>query len=248
MSIGLLGKKIGMTQIFNEDGTVVPVTIVEAGPCFVLQLKTGQIDGYFAAQLGFEDKKESKTTKPMLAHFKKAEIPPKKFIREFRLLPEDKLVVGQKISVEIFKPGQYVDISGVSKGKGFQGGMKRWNWTGGKASHGSMHHRAPGSSGSNTSPGRVFKGHHFPGRMGQDNKTIQNLEVVDIDIENNIIAIKGSVPGANNGLIVINKAKKKTFKKPKIETRSEKPKQKEAKKPEKEKPQASPDGRQAKKQ
>lgn len=240
MSVGLLGKKVGMTQVFNHEGAIVPVTIVEAGPCFVLQIKSDKKDGYFAVQLGFENKKESKTTKPLMGHFKKSEASPKRFINEFRILAEDKFNVGQKISVDIFKPGDFVDVRGTSKGKGFQGGMKRWNWKGGKATHGSMHHRAPGSIGASADPSRVLKGKNLPGRMGQDKKTTQHLEVIEVDKENNLLVIKGGVPGATNSLVIINKAKKKGPKKVKTDESSQKVKEKEGKKPGQDKENAKP--------
>lgn len=212
MAIGILGKKIGMTAIFNKDGNPVPVTVIEAGPCPVLQIKNMEKEKYSAIQLGFEDKKETLVTKPMLSRFKKLNLSPKRFIKEIRISPEEKYEVGQEIKVDILNAGDYVDITGTSIGKGFQGGMKRWNWRGGKGSHGSTQHRAPGSIGSSTTPGRVFRGHHLPGRMGNKQITVQNLEIVNTDKENNLLLVKGCVPGHDNSYLVIKKAIKKKSK------------------------------------
>jgi len=209
MTIGILGKKLGMSQVFREDGRIIPVTVVEAGPCSVLQLKTKAKDGYDAVQIGFGEKKEKNLNKPDLGKFKKINISPKRFVREIRTLPDQKFELGQQIKVDIFSAGDAVDVIGTSIGKGFQGGMKRWHWKGGKKTHGSMSHRRPGSIGSSTTPGRVIRGHHLPGRMGGDIVTVQNLEVVKIDSENNLLLLEGAVPGATNGLLVINKAKKR---------------------------------------
>jgi len=209
MSTGILGKKIGMTQVFRADGKVVPVTVIEAGPCTVLQVKTKQIDGYCAIQMGFDNMKEKSATKAELGHFKKAGATPKRFIKELRIQPTEEYKVGDTLTVEKFEVGDAVDITGTSIGRGFQGGMKRWGWSGGDAGHGSMFHRAPGSIQSGPRLTRVTKGHHMPGHMGCATITIQNLEVVKIDKENNIIAIKGSIPGHKNSYLVIKKAKKR---------------------------------------
>jgi large subunit ribosomal protein L3 len=210
MNKGLLGKKLGMTRVFRDDGRSVPVTVIEAGPCTVLQIKTPDKDGYCAIQLGFEDKKEKVTAKPQLGAFKAAKVTPKKFIREIRLPNVDELKVGDNIAVDMFESGDAVDITGTSIGKGFQGGVKRWNWAGGKASHGSMHHRRVGSIGSGSSdPSRIYKGQHMPGRLGGERITVQNLEVVKVAKDNNLLLIEGAVPGHKNSYVVIKKAKKR---------------------------------------
>jgi len=209
MTVGILGRKLGMSQVFREDGRVIPVTVIEAGPCNVLQLKTKTKDGYDAVQIGFGEKKEKNINKPDLGKFKKINVSPKRFVREIRTLPEQKFELGQQIKVDIFAAGDAVDVVGTSIGKGFQGGMKRWHWKGGKKTHGSMSHRRPGSIGSSTTPGRVIRGHHLPGRMGGDIVTVQNLEVVKIDADNNLLLLEGAVPGATNSLLVIKKAKKR---------------------------------------
>jgi len=207
--LGILGKKIGMTQIFKEDGLCVPVTAILAGPCSVVQIKNKENDGYDAVQLGFCDQKEHRVVKPQLSHFKKAKVHPKKFVREIAISDGEKFEIGQTIDVEIFKEGDFVDITGKSIGKGFQGGMKRWGWSGGPKTHGSMNHRRPGSIGATTTPGRVVKGHHLPGHMGNDKVTVQNLEVIKVDKENNMLMVKGAVPGHKNGYLIIRKAIKK---------------------------------------
>ena len=208
MTIGILGRKIGMSQVFRDDGRIIPVTVIEAGPCFVLQVKTKGKDKYDAVQLCFLDKKEKSTNKADLGRFKKINISPKRFIRELRTAPEQKFETGQQIKVDIFEPGDAVDVTGTSIGKGFQGGVKRWNWKGGPKTHGSMSHRRPGSIGSSSDPSRVFKGHHLPGRLGGDKVTVQNLEVVRVDPENNLLVVEGAVPGPRNSFLVIKKAKK----------------------------------------
>lgn len=233
--MGILGKKIGMTEVFNEEGKPLPVTVIEAGPCPVLQVKNIEKDKYSAIQLGFDNKKENLVNKPMLSKFKKINVPVKRFIREIRLNPDQKYEVGQEVKVDIFNTGDYVDVVGTSIGKGFQGGMKRWNWRGGKKSHGSTQHRAIGSIGSSTTPGRVFKGHHLPGRMGKAQVTVQNLEVVNIDKENNLLLLKGAVPGHENSYLIIKKSTRKKHntkvvqeqaQKPKAQAKTEKPKAK----------------------
>jgi len=200
----ILGRKIGMTQVFDEKGALVPVTAISAGPCVILGTTDKNV------RLGYEDIKEKKVKKPQLGMFKKLNIAPKRVIREFRVnLKDEEIKAGSQIGVDIFKNGDFVDVTGTSIGKGFQGGMKRWNWSGAPMSHGSMSHRRPGSSGSNTTPGRVFKGHHAPGHMGNRRVTVQNLKVMKVDIQNNILLIEGQAPGYKNNLLVIKKAKKK---------------------------------------
>jgi len=198
---GILGKKIGMTQVFAEDGRVIPATVVEAGPCRVVQVKETERDGYDAIQLGFEDiRKEKNVTKPMLGHFKKASIPPYRFLREIRMKG---LKVGDTITVDIFNKGDRVSITGVSKGKGFQGVVKRFHYHGGPASHGSMFHRAPGSIGSSSFPSRVWKGKGLPGHMGNERVTTKNIEVIDVRKEQNLLVVKGAVPGATGSYLII---------------------------------------------
>ena len=209
MAIGILGKKIGMTETFEKDGKLTPVTIIEAGPCLVLQLKVPDIDGYRSVQLGFGEKREDRTKKPLLGHFKKAGVKPKRFIKEIRISDKDKYKIGREIKVDIFKEGDFVDISGTTIGKGFQGGMKKWGWSGGPASHGSMTHRRPGSIGASAFPSRVFKGHHLPGRMGGNKRTTQKLKIVKVDLENNLLMVKGAVPGHKNSYLVIRNTSKK---------------------------------------
>ncbi len=216
---GILGKKIDMTQVFGEDGQIIPVTVIAGGPCSVLQIKTRESDGYDAIQLGFEDIKELKLSKPLRGKFKKSKVAPKKFIKEI-YVPEPKTYhLGQNIDVAIFAPGDFVDIVGISKGRGFQGGVKRWGWSGGPKSHGSMSHRAPGSIGASAFPSRVFKGHHLPGHMGNQRITVQNLEVIKVDKENNLLVVKGSVPGHKNSYLLIKKSKKKKAKPQKKEVK-----------------------------
>lgn len=209
MAIGILGKKVGMTALFAENGKPIPVTVIEAGPCPVLQVKTVEKDKYSAIQIGFDDKKERLVTKPLLTKFKKLNLSPKRFIKEIRIKPDEKYEVGQEVKVDIFNPGDFVDVTGTSIGKGFQGGVKRWHWRGGKGSHGSTQHRAVGSIGSSTTPGRVFRGHHMPGRMGNERVTVQNLEVINIDKENNLLIVKGAVPGHENRYLLIRKSTRK---------------------------------------
>lgn len=211
MSLGLLGKKIGMTQIFSEeDGSVLPVTLIEAGPCLVVQKKTVKTDGYDALQLGFEDIKESKLTKPLLGHFRKSNVTPKRLLKEFRIEEGiDKYNVGQTLTVEIFKEGEFVDVTGTSKGRGFAGVIKRWDFRGGPGSHGSTRHRAPGSIGQSSFPSRVFKGMKMAGRMGNKKVTVQNLKIVKLDPSKNLLVVKGAIAGRNGGLVIVRKAKKR---------------------------------------
>ncbi len=203
---GLLGKKIGMTQVFTEDGSLVSVTAIEAGPCPVLAIKDKSM------QLGFDAVDEKRLKKPIAGYFKKINIPCRKFIREVSRDTSKEYKVGEEIKVDIFTPGDFVDVTGVSIGKGFQGGMKRWHWKGGPRTHGSTSHRRVGSIGSSTTPGRVFRGHHMPGHMGAEITTLQNLKVIRTDLENNILLVKGAIPGCKNGYVIIKKAKKKVAK------------------------------------
>ena len=205
MKKAILGKKIGMTQIFDETGKVIPVTAIEAGPCTVVQIKTVDSDGYQAVKLGFGEVKESKLTKPKKGEFKKANVTPKKHLREFRL-EEITVNVGDEIKADVFAQGEKVDITGTSKGKGFQGVIKRHGQSRGPMGHGSMYHRRPGSMGSTSTPGRVFKGKKLPGHMGRVTVTIQNLDVVKVDTDKNVILVKGSVPGAKGSILKIKSA------------------------------------------
>jgi len=205
---GILGKKLGMTQVFTEDGNVVPVTVIQAGPCVVLQKKDKENDGYEAIQLGFEDKKLSRANKPEIGHAQKAGTTPKKFIREIRGVDLSKYEVGQEVRVDIFSPGERVDVVGTSKGKGFAGAIKRHNQSRGPMAHGSKYHRGPGSMGS-IAPNRIFKNQTMPGRMGNERVTIQNLEIVKVDPERNLLLVKGSVPGIVNSYLVIKSTVKK---------------------------------------
>ncbi|NQS99665.1 MAG: 50S ribosomal protein L3 [Candidatus Omnitrophica bacterium] len=207
---GILGKKIGMTQIIEKDGRAIGVTVIQSGDCPILQVKTKKSDGYDSIQLGFEETKETKVKKPQLMRFKKAKIAPQKFIKEILVNDAQNYKVGQVIDIQQFSSGDFVDISARSKGKGFQGGMKRWNWSGGPKSHGSMSHRSPGSIGASAYPSRVVKGHHLPGHMGSQKVIVQNLEVIKVDKENNLLVVKGSIPGPNNCYLVIKKSMKKS--------------------------------------
>ena len=202
---GLLGHKIGMTQIFDENGIVVPVTVVQAGPCHVVQVKTKEKDGYEAVQLGFDEISEKKATKPRKGHFAKANVAPKRYLREFDFGGEE-LKPGDEVKADIFKPGERVTVSGISKGKGFQGTVKRHGFGGGPKTHGqSDRWRAPGSLGQSSYPSRVFKGLKMAGRMGTDRITLKSVQVVRVDVENNLLFLKGSLPGAKNTLLEIKK-------------------------------------------
>jgi large subunit ribosomal protein L3 len=207
MKQGLIARKRGMTQVFGEDGNIVPVTVLEAGPCMVVQVKTRVTDGYDALQLGFEPKRK-KVRKPMAGHFKKAGVGAARILREVRLESVDGYQVGQTLTVDLFKPGELVDVTGLRKGRGFQGGIKRHGWTGGEASHGSMFHRAPGSIGASSDPSRVFPGHRLPGRMGAVRVTAPHLEVVRVLPEQHLLVIKGAVPGATGGLLLVRQSVK----------------------------------------
>ena len=204
MKKGILGKKIGMTQIFDEKGNVVPVTVIEAGPCVVAQKKTVENDGYQSVQLGYGEMKAQRLTKPMKGHFEKADVAPKKVLREFRMDDADALKVGDLVKADVFAAGDKVDVQGTSKGKGWAGGIKRWNLHRLKESHGTGPvARHAGSNGCCSDPSRVFPGKHMSGHMGAETTTVQNLTVAKVDAENNLIAIKGAVPGPNGGIVVI---------------------------------------------
>ena len=209
MKKGLIGRKVGMTQIFDEKGNVIPVTVVELGPCTVTQKKTVENDGYNAVQLGFEDMKVTRTNKPMKGHFDKANVAPKKVLKEFRLEDDSAINVGDIIKADIFAAGEKVDVVGTSKGKGTAGVIKRWNFSRLKESHGTGPvHRHPGSLGV-IDPARIFKGKRMAGHLGCERVTIQNLDVVKVDAENNLIAIKGAIPGPKKGIVmVVNSVKK----------------------------------------
>ena len=205
---GLIGKKIGMNQIFDENGAAHPVTLIEAGPCFVTLVRNAENDGYSAVQLGFEEVKPKKLTGGELGHLKRNDLPPLKYLREFRA-KEIQVAEGDKIDVSLFVVGEKVDVSGVSKGKGFAGAVKRYHFRGGPKTHGQSDRlRAPGSRGATTTPGRVFKGSRGPGHMGNDAVTAQNLKVVLVDAERNVIGVNGPVPGARGGLVVIKESRK----------------------------------------
>ena len=199
----IIGKKIGMTQVFGEKGEVIPVTVIEAGPCTVVQVKTNETDGYNAVKLGFGEVNKKKLTKPQEGQFKKLKLEPKKHLREFRVCNIEEYTVGNEVKVDTFAAGDMVDIQGTTKGKGFQGVIKRHSQHRGPMGHGSMYHRRPGSMGSTSTPGRVFKGKKLPGHMGVKTVTIQNLEVVKVDLDKNVILVKGSVPGAKNSILKI---------------------------------------------
>lgn len=205
---GILGKKVGMTQVFTPEGVVVPVTVIEAGPCVILQKKDLENDGYEAIQLGFQDKKEKKAIKPELGHAKKAGATPKRYVREIRGVIMGDYEVGQELKADLFAEGEYVDVTGTSKGKGFQGVIKRHNQSTGPMAHGSRYHRGPGSMGS-IQANRVPKGKNLPGHMGHETVTLQNLQVVRVDTERNVLLIKGSIPGPKNSFVNIRSAVKK---------------------------------------
>ncbi len=206
----IIGRKVGMTQIFDEKGLVIPVTVIEAGPCPVVQIKTVETDGYDAVQLGFGSVKENNVNKPDNGHFKKAGVKAVKHLREFRACPEclAEVKVGDEIKVDAFEAGEKIDVQGITKGKGFQGVIKRHGQSRGPMGHGSMYHRRPGSMGSTSTPGRVFKGKKLPGHMGVEKVTVQNLEIVKVDLDKNAILIKGSVPGNKGSILKIRKTVK----------------------------------------
>ncbi|VDN48575.1 ribosomal protein L3 (BL3) [Petrocella atlantisensis] len=208
MQKAIIARKVGMTQIFMEDGALVPVTVLQAGPCTVVQVKTVDNDGYSAVQIGFEDKKEKHTTQPLQGHFQKAGVTAKRVLKEFRLENAETFEAGQEITADIFAVGDMIDVSGTSKGKGFQGNIKRHGQTRGPMAHGSKYHRRPGSMGQASSPSKVFKGKNLPGHMGAVKVTIQNLEVVRVDAEQNLILVKGAVPGPKKSILTIRDAVK----------------------------------------
>ena len=203
---GLIAKKLGMSQIFDENGSVVPVTILQAGPCSITQIKTLDNDGYDAVQIAYGDKKEKNTNKPLEGHFKKASVTPKKFLVEFDIVPGFDYEMGQVFNASIFKQGDSVKVTGTSKGRGFSGVMKRHGFGGGPKTHGQREHpRSAGSIGQASDPSRVFKGVKMPGQYGNKKMTVENLKVVKIDTKNNHIFVKGAVPGSNNGMVIVNK-------------------------------------------
>ena len=227
--IGLLGRKVGMTQIFDEEGRQTPVTLIEAGPCVVLRLRNKETDGYSAVQLAFGEKRESRTTRPALGQFKKAGVSPKQFVREIRTEEVEGLEVGKELKVNQFEAGEFVDVEGISIGKGFQGVVKRHHFAGGPKSHGSMFGRVAGSIGASSFPSRVVKGMRMPGQMGNQQVTVQNLRVVKVDLENNLLAVRGAVPGTETGFLVIRTALKRgKAKKWNIEKQEEKQPEKPA--------------------
>ena len=211
---GLIGRKVGMTQVFGDDGSHIPVTVIEAGPCTVVGIRTKASHGYDALQLGAEPKKKN-VSKPAAGVFQKLGVPPMRMLREVRLdrAAAEKLgeyTIGQTLDVGMFTPGQLVDVVGLSKGKGFQGGVKRYGWYGGDATHGSMFHRAPGSIGASSDPSRVWPGHHMPGRMGGERRTVLNLSVVRVLPEQHLLLVRGAVPGANGSMVLVRKSVKVT--------------------------------------
>ena len=203
---GIIGKKIGMTQLFAEDGSVVPATVIKAGPCVVVQRKTKATDGYDSVQLGLVDAAPAKVRKPLAGHYKKANVPPTRVRREVKLTDADDPKLGDQVLVSMFENGERVDVIGTSRGKGFQGVVKRHHFAGGAATHGSMFHRAPGSIGASSFPSRVVKGMRAAGRMGGDRVTVKNLKVAKVDAENNLLILRGAIPGAPAGYVLIRKA------------------------------------------
>lgn len=211
--VGILGRKVGMTQIFSETGEVVPVTVIEAGPCTVLQKKTPETDGYYAVQLGFADRKKQRVTKPQAAHAAKAKTPAKKFIKELRL--DEKTIgdyeLGQEITASIFREGDKIDVSGVSVGKGFAGVMKRWNFRGARHSHNHEFFRHGGSIGNRSDPGKVFKNKKMPGQLGNESVTVQNLKVAKVEAGQNLVFVRGAIPGSKNSYVMIKASVKGGF-------------------------------------
>lgn len=200
---GLIGKKVGMTQVFTDDGRVIPVTVIKAGPCLVVQRKIKEYNDHMKVQLGLvEDRKVKRVTKPLRGHFDKAGVPPTKVLKEF-FIDEDSLKIGDSVKVDIFEENEQVSVTGTTKGKGFQGVVKRWNFRGGRGTHGSMFHRRPGSTGMCAFPGKMIKGKKLPGRMGGKQKTVKGLHVVKVDTDNNLLLVKGSIPGFNGNYIYI---------------------------------------------
>ena len=222
MDTGIIGKKVGMTQVFGADGVVTPVTVLKAGPCVVVQAKTMQTDGYEAVQLGLVEEKPAKANKATAGHFAKAGVPPTRVRREMRVAPGgEALKAGDQVLASVFKDGERVDVIATSKGHGFQGVVKRHNFAGGRATHGSMFHRAPGSIGASSYPSRVIKGMRAAGHMGSDRVTVRNLRVVKVDAENHLLLVKGAVPGATGAYVTIRKA---VAPKPEPKPQPEKPK------------------------
>jgi large subunit ribosomal protein L3 len=221
MVTGLIGRKLGMTQLFAPDGTVQPATVLKAGPCVVAQVKTAERDGYEAVQIGYVDVKPSKENKPTAGHFAKAGVPATRIRREVRVVAGGETPkAGDQVNVSIFADGDRVDVIGTSKGKGFQGVVKRHHFRGGRATHGSMFHRAPGSIGASSYPSRVVKGMRAAGHMGYDRVTVHNLKIVRVDGDNHLLLIKGAVPGPRNGIVLIRKARKaKPVRVPQVETK-----------------------------
>lgn len=203
MKKGLLGKKLGMTQIFSEDGRKIPVTVVEAGPCVVLQVKTAEKDGYNAIQLGYNEVDANRTTRAIVGHCRPAAQGPRKYLRELRVDDTNDYKIGDTLNAEIFAAGELVDVTGTSIGKGYQGVIKRWGFQGGRSTHGSRFHRAPGAIGCSATPSRVMKNKKMPGQMGNERVTIQRLQIVRVDQDENLILIKGAIPGSKNGLVMI---------------------------------------------
>src|SRR6185503_5448332 len=220
MVTGLIGKKVGMTQLFAADGTVAPATVLKAGPCVVAQVKTAEGDGYAAVQIGLVEAKPTKENKPTAGHFKKAGVPPTRVRREVTVQAGAEMPkAGDQVNVSIFADGERVDVVGTSRGKGFQGVVKRHHFAGGRASHGSMFHRAPGSIGASSYPSRVVKGMRMGGHMGADRVTVRNLKVLKVDADNNLLLLEGAVPGGPNAVVVIRKAvAAKVVKTPQVET------------------------------
>ncbi len=228
--VGILGEKVGMSQVFSEKGEALPVTVIKAGPCFIVQKKSNAKEGYSAIQLGYGERKEKGLNKPERGHLEKTKVGFLRHLREFRVANVDEYQLGQEIRVDVFKVGDYVDVRGTSKGKGFAGGVKRWGFRGGPASHGSSHHRRVGSIGASSFPSRVLPGTKMAGRMGGNSSMVKKLEVVRIIPEENLILVKGSIPGVKRGLLVISKSKKQVARK--IEEKREIPEKKEKEKKE----------------
>lgn len=230
---GLLGKKVGMTQIFDEEGNAIPVTVIQAGPCVVVQKKTVEKEGYTSVQLGLVEKRKVRATRPAEGHFKKAGVPPARQLSEFAFTEseEEQVNVGDQVLVQnVFQPHDFVDVLGLSIGRGFQGVMKRHGFHGGRATHGSMFHRAPGSIGASAYPSRVLKGMKLPGRMGNKHCKIRNLEVVEVDEENNLLVVKGSIPGSRGSYVTISRAVKEATVKPAVKAAPDQGKGKEKQK------------------
>ncbi|OIO39097.1 MAG: 50S ribosomal protein L3 [Candidatus Omnitrophica bacterium CG1_02_46_14] len=207
--LAILGKKLGMTQFINKAGALIPATALEAGPCVVTEIKTNEKHGYRAAQLGFGDVKEKHLTKALTVNFQKKKLPLKRWLKEVRLTPQENYEIGQEIKADVFKAGDIVDVQGTSIGKGFAGGMKRWHWHGSPRTHGHQTHRRIGSIGASSDPSRTWPGQRMAGRLGNTQKTIQNLEVLKVDITRNLILVKGSVPGSDKGLLFIRRSLKR---------------------------------------